>query len=126
MLTLSVEKDPAKINELFEKSGIKKNEDSLCLRAMNGERQEGYCLFDLDGEKITVRFIEPLNDLFLADGILRSTLHVAAERFILKAYYSNTVPEDFFKKLDFIKDQDQRSLDIDKLFKSCQGCSKEG
>ncbi len=124
MITLLIEKDRDKVISFFEKSGIEINENSLCLVANDGGKTEGYCLFDIEKERVIIRFIEPITDLFLADGILRSALHVAAERFVFKAFYSDTVPEEFFKRLDFIKNVDGKELDMDKLFKSCQGCSK--
>ncbi len=125
MITLRVTESKQEAAELFEKSGLEQNENSLCLIARQGESIEGFCLFDIDSEKTVIRYIEPLNDLFLADGILRSALHISAERFIMKAYYDVTVPEEFFKKLGFIKSEAEKTLDIDKLFKSCQSCKGE-
>ena len=37
----------------------------------------------------------------LADGILRSALHVAAERSAMDARYADAAPMDVLKKLDF-------------------------
>lgn len=124
MVTLSVVKDEKIIDDLFEKSGITKNLDSSGLWAKNGDQMIGYSLFDIDTEKMTVRFIEPINDIALADGILRSTLHVAAERFVMNTFYADSVPEDFLNKIGFIKDEKEKRLDIDKLFKSCTNCGR--
>jgi hypothetical protein len=57
----------------------------------------------------------------LADGVLRSALHVAAERSAMDARYVDTAPVELFKKLGFIKDADEHTLNIDKLFGGC-GC----
>lgn len=122
MITLTVVNEKETILNFFEQAKLSYNENSCCLWAKSGDEVLGYCLFDIDSEKILIRYIEPLNDLGLADGILRSALHVAAERFIFNAFYDDTVPENFFKKLDFIKDESARRLDIDKLFKSCGSC----
>ena len=124
MITLSVVDDGQKTAEFYEKVGLEKNENSHCLWAKNGEEMLGYSLFDIDTEKMTVRFIEPINDIALADGILRSTLHVAAERFVMNAFYADSVPEDFLNKIGFIKDEKEKRLDIDKLFKSCTNCGR--
>lgn len=125
MLTLSVLKNEEKIAQLFSQSGLERNESSLCLLATDGKQDFGFSIFDITKEKMTVRFISPLNDLGLADGILRSTLHVAAERFVMDTFYADTVPEEFFEKLGFIKDRKEKRLNIDKLFMSCQSCKKE-
>ena len=55
----------------------------------------------------------------LADGILRSALHVAAQSFVLDAFYDDSAPVDLFKRLGFIKNADEKRLDIDKLFGGC-------
>ncbi len=125
MLTLSVLKDKQKVDRLFNESKIEQNENSLCLLANDGVNDYGFSLFDITKEKMTVRFIYPLNDLSLADGILRSTLHIAAERFVMDVYYDDTIPDSFFEKLGFIKDKTEKTLNIDKLFMSCQSCKME-
>ena len=76
----------------------------------------------MNNERITVKYLEPFDDIALADGILRSTLHVAAEKSIMNAYYSDTVPEQFLHKLGFIENESEKKLNINKLFESCKGC----
>lgn len=124
MITLSPLENNEEKTYFYKKAGIEQNADSGCVKAADRDEVLGFCLYDLDKEKIVIRYIEPLSDLGLADGILRSTLHVAAERSIMKAYYSESCPEDIFDKLKFIKDKEEKSLDIDKLFKSCCNCGK--
>ncbi len=125
MITLSVLKDKEKADKLFLQSGIDQNENSLCLLVTDGKTDYGFSLFDITKDKMAVRYIEPLTDLGLADGILRSTLHIAAERFIMDAFYAETLPEAFVEKLGFIKDKEKKTLNIDKLFMSCCSCEKE-
>lgn len=98
MVTLSVLKDKEKTARLFSEKGIEQNENSLCLVAFDGKNDLGISLFDITKDKAIIKYIEPLNDVSLADGILRSTLHIAAERFVMNVFYdSETVPEDFSK-----------------------------
>ena len=123
MLTLAPMAEKKKIAELFNEKGISLSEFSGCVTAKNGDEVLGLCLYELTDKKITVQYIEPLNDIPLADGILRSTLHVAAERSVMNAFYADTVPEQFFEKLNFIKEREEKSLNIDKLFESCCSCS---
>ena len=63
----------------------------------------------------------PENDIMLADGILRSALHVASERFITEVHYDKSI-FGIVDKLKFVKDKNECTLDIDKLFKSCKSC----
>ena len=106
----------------FEKNGIDYNENSRAVCCKDGDEILGFCLYDLENDKITVKFIHPLDDISLADGILRSTLHQATEKSILNAFYTDTMPCDFLKKINFIKNEEEKRLDIDKLFKSCCNC----
>ncbi len=124
MLTLAPMGYKAQIESIFNEKGIAVSEYSGCVTAKNGDEVLGFCLYELDDKKITVHYIEPLDDIPLADGILRSTLHVAAERSVMNAFYTDTVPESFLKTIGFIKNADDKSLDIDKLFKSCCDCNK--
>ena len=122
MITLKTLENTEEIKELFQKEELLYNQNSNCLCAKDREDILGYCLFDIDSEKITVRAIEPQDDISLCDGILRSTLHVAHERGIVKAYYADKSPENIFEMLRFIKSLTEKSLDINKLFESCCGC----
>ncbi len=122
MLELGPIKNKDEIKLFYSKTGLTSNEFSGCVKCTDKDEILGFCLYDLTPEKMVIRHIEPLGDLSLADGILRSTLHVSAEKSIMDAFYADTVPEDFFRKLGFIKNAEEKRLDIDKLFKSCHNC----
>ncbi len=123
MITLAPSKDNEYIRLKFAESGIEFSEDSGCVTALQGEELIGFCLYNLSEEKIEILKIHPEKDIMLADGILRSTLHVAAERSIMNAFCSENCAE-LCRKLDFIKKEEDLSLQIDKLFKSCSSCGK--
>ncbi len=120
MITLKEEKNKAEA--LFVERNIEFSENCSCLVAKDGQEVLGLCLFDIDEKRMLIKHIEPLNDTFLADGVLRSTLHIAAERGIMNAFYDEKVSEEFLSKIGFIKNIEEKSLDIDKLFKSCCDC----
>ena len=122
MLTLAPLKEISEIESIFKELIFEFIEFSGVLTAIDGIEVIGISLYYLDSEKITVIFIEPISDIPLADGILRSTLHIAAEKSIMKAYYEVSLPESFLEKIDFIKSKEEKSLQIDKLFKSCCSC----
>lgn len=122
MLTLRPEKNRKTVESLYFEKNIEYNENSQCVSCTDEKEILGFCLFDLESNKITVKYIEPVTDIALADGILRSSLHVAAERSITAAYYDDTVPEDFLQRVKFIKNKNEKTLNIDKLFESCCNC----
>lgn len=124
MIYLGPIKNKEEIGKLFLENGISFGEYSGCVSATCGQEVLGYCLYDLTPNKMIVHLINPLSDIPLADGILRSTLHVAAEKSIMDAFYSETLPEDFLEKIGFIKDKSEKTLQIDKLFQSCCNCGK--
>jgi len=86
---------------LFAENGVAAGDFSSAVIAKFGGELLGYCLYDLEDRKITVHKISPEDDIMLADGILRSALHVAAERSIMDAHYSDVAPESLFEKLGF-------------------------
>ncbi len=122
MITLKTIDNKQTVKEYFQKENLTFNENSNCLCAKDGQEVLGYCLFDIDSKSITIRAISPEDDIYLCDGILRSSLHVACERGITEAFYSDKALEKIFKLLNFIKDENQKSLNIEKLFESCCGC----
>lgn len=123
MLTLSPLKNSNTIADIYKEKGCNYNEFSGCVLCKDGAEILGLCLYELTSTKITVNHIEPKNDLGLADGILRSTLHVAAERSVMDAFYGENI-EEVVKKLNFVKNAEEKRLDIDKLFSSCCSCVK--
>ena len=123
MITISPEKDKALVEKLFCENGISVSEFSSVVVAKFGSEVLGFCLYELDAKKIVIHKVSPEDDIMLADGILRSALHVAAERSAMDARYSEFADEKLFEKLSFIKNQAERTLDIDKLFGGCS-CQK--
>ncbi len=122
MLTLAPLKNKEEIESIFKNKNIPFGKFSGVVTANDGEKVIGMSLYELTNDKMTVFYIEPVSDIPLADGILRSTLHVAAERSIMSAYYAEPMDISFLKKIDFIKNEEEKSLQIDKLFKSCCSC----
>lgn len=123
MITVSPVKDVNEVSDYFKKSGIDVNENSGCVVAKSGDEVLGYCLYELSDKSVTVLYIEPYDDLSLADGILRSALHVAASRSAMDARYKGEQNEELFLKLGFVLDRNDKKLDIDKLFRGCS-CGK--
>ena len=116
-------REKGEIERLFEKHNLTTDEFSGCVIARENETFLGYCLYSLTKEKMTVIAVEPQEDIPLADGILRSALHVAAENFVLDARYDDTAPVELFRILGFIKNESEKQLNIDKLFGGCN-CHK--
>lgn len=115
--------DSVKIEELFKKHNLAIDEFSGCVIASQNDEVLGYCLYSLSKSKMTIFAVEPKSDIPLADGILRSALHVAAENFVLDTFYADCAPVDLFRTLAFIKNEDEKRLNIDKLFGGCN-CHK--
>lgn len=119
MISVLPSRDRAQIDDLFQKHNLRTDEYSGCVIASVGDEMIGYCLYNLTPKKITVFVVEPQDDMLLADGILRSALHVAAENFVLDARYDKDAPIELFDKLSFIKNREEMTLNIDKLFGGC-------
>lgn len=114
--------EKVEIKLLFEKNSKEYNHNSCAMVAMEDRQQLGYCLFDLTENEIIIKALAPTNDLPLADGILRSALHMALVRGINSAKYSERAPVDVFRKLNFIENEDTKSLNIKNLLSACPGC----
>ncbi len=116
--------DDKKLAKLFNDLGYTYNYKSGCVIADDNNNILGRCLYYIDEQAITILHIEPADDIFLADGILRSALHVADFRGISEAFYLDSVPEELLIRLDFIKSEADKSLKIEKLHQSSCNCEK--
>ena len=112
------------LKPLFEKHRLEMDDCSGGVAAKFGEEVLGYCLYTLTDTSIVVHILEPQEDAFLADGILRSALHVAAERSAMDARYSQTAPESLLVNLGFVTDRENKVLNIDLLFGGCCSCKE--
>lgn len=113
--------DKEKLKELYLKNDTEFSDASSAVLAESSGEILGFCLFDLYEKSALIKKIEPENDIMLADGILRSALHVVSERFITEAHYDKSI-FGIVNRLEFVKDKNERTLDTDKLFKSCKSC----
>lgn len=124
MITVLPVKDSDKLAALYADCGEELLPTSMAVIARDGETVLGHCLFDLNDARIAIGTISPTDDLMLADGILRSALHVALGRMIIVAEYTDRAPLELLQKLDFVKNDENHGLKIEKLFASCQSCAK--
>lgn len=107
---------------LFTAQGLPFTPDSGGVIAKNGQEQLGFCLYRMDDKAMTVLALSPLDDLLLADGVLRSALHVAVNHGIADVHYAETAPEKLFEKLGFVENSTEKALDVTLLFRDCKGC----
>ena len=84
----------------------------------------GTLVYDIADNKMIIKFIEPTDDFILADGIFRSALFIAANKSIMDIYWQSPVPNDLINKLGFVKDEQEKSIDVTNLFSSCESCKK--
>ena len=118
MITVFPIKDREKTAEYFKKCGCKYSAHSGCCEAVCGNETLGYGIYELDESKMTVLSVESENGLMLADGILRSVLHLASRRGISEVYCSDKALP-LCEKLGFIKSKEEKQLDISLLTKDC-------
>lgn len=120
MLTVAAVKDKNRIKEYFTENGLTASEYSGCMEARCGGEVLGFCLYSLDKDEMTIYKISPENDFLLADGILRSTLHLAHRRGIANVYCTEE-SKTLCEKSGFIKNAEKGLLDISLLSKDCCG-----
>ena len=120
MIHLKPLEDKERVAAYFAECGCEFSENSGCVTAKEGEETLGFCLYNMD-RTMTVLRLSPQEDLMLADGILRSTLHVAVDAGVTDAYYDAAI-EEICRRLDFIESYPEKRLALGKLFQSCHGC----
>lgn len=122
MIHLKPVEDRERVAAYCKENGLPFSKTSGCVTAQSGDETLGFCLYEMN-KVMTVLRLEPQSDLMLADGILRSTLHVAVDAGLTDAFYDAAV-EEVCRKLEFIESVPEKRLKIDKLFQSCHGCGE--
>lgn len=122
MIEIHPLRDTDKLRELYKTQNVTMNEHSMAVVASDRGEILGFCLFELKNDGLFVHSLEPKEDVFFADGILRSALHVGVENGVNEAFYSENAPVELFEALKFIKNAENRELNVGKLFSSCQSC----
>lgn len=125
MLEILVCEDQAVTAALYEERQVRYELGRLAIRAMFGEECLGYCLFAVNGEEETVFCVEPREDVMLADGLLRSALHVGCERGITAAFYADRDYEPLFRQLHFLEQPEEKRLRLQNLFTDCCHCGEQ-
>ena len=116
MLEIKVLEDGAKKSELLSEHSKEQGE---IMAAFDRGEIIAYTVFSLLEKSAVIEYIVPESDFMLADGMLRSTIHVALCRGKSEIYYADTVSEGLLNTLKFIKDKEKKLLDHEKLFGSC-------
>lgn len=124
MLEVLVCNEPQTVSAFYAKHGLKVTGASKLVRAMLGQQCLGYCLFELSGTTATVQVVAPVGDAMLADGLLRSALHVACQHGATAAYYSNPALEPLLEKINFLQNKAEKSLKLNNLYSGCCHCNQ--
>ncbi len=123
MISILRIKDKNRLKELYRESGIEFSENSAAIDACQNDDCLGYCLFTENENSVIIRKIEPFTDLPLADGLIRSVIHIGFQNGRDKAYWENDADTVKFSELGFIKNAEKKELKAEKLFESCS-CGK--
>ena len=107
MITVIPVKDEYEIKKFYAEFNQPFNDFSGVTVARNGDDFLGCCLYEIDNQKIVINFLTPEDDIMLAD-----------------AFYSRPALEVTLKRLDFIKNEQEKSLKIEKLHESSCCCQK--
>ena len=122
MLEIKVLTDKQKIDELLSRVGAEPAENRGVMAAVDRDEVLSFSVFSLNADSMTIEYIVPEDDIPLADGMLRSTIHVGLTRGKNEVFYADTVSLKLLETLRFIKDPERKLLNSDKLFQSCCDC----
>lgn len=122
MIEIHPLRDKEKLAILYKENNVDFSEGSIAIVASDRDDILGFCLFDLKADKGIVHKISPKDDISFADGLLRSALHVLVENGIMDVFYSENMDVKLLDTLKFIKNAQNKELDVNRLFTSCKNC----
>lgn len=108
-------------DKLYEENGISSEAGSMGVQLKDRGMEQGYCLFTLSGEICRIdRFYMKMEDLLLADGLLRACCSLALNRGARQAESEHAEDFPLLISLGFIKSGEKVYLSISKLLKNCR------
>ncbi len=122
MITVLPYRKPEEIEDLFKQNNIPFNDGGVAVKATDKDKLLGYALLTIVGGKLEFLYLEYFGDTLMADGIIRSALHLGTENGVTEAYLKNDSAKPIFKTLGFLIG-DTEEINISKLFLPC-GCGK--
>lgn len=117
MLEIKIVTDMQKVAELCAQCGITDTDRMNVLAATDKGEVIAYTVFMMDEESLTLLRIMPPDDYSWADGMVRSTMHVAVTRGIDKLYFTEEIDGKMLSKLSLVKSEEKRELDAEALFR---------
>lgn len=100
--------------------GLSGNPNIRVSEAVNGDEINGFGVYELSADALTIYIISHGSDLMLADGILRSILFLAAVKGVEKAVFERG-SEDIAKRLGIIKSGTVLEP-VSEVFGGCEDC----
>lgn len=123
MIQIQPVDDKVTVQALCRAAGITYSDAMRGALMRDGETRLGYALFACFDGYAVIHALEPADDLALADGMLRSIIHMALRSNCFSVYYTDTAPEAVFVQLGFVMNPKEKQLNTHKLFETCGGCN---
>ena len=114
--------DANEVQALCKSVGLNCSDSTLAAAMVDREERLGFSVFDLFNGYAVLRWLEPTDNIALADGMLRSSIHIALQNQCASVYYEDTVSESLLEQLGFIMNREQKQLNTHKLFETCGNC----
>lgn len=122
MIEIKTEQSVEAVKKLCADCGLEYTADTYAAVMRDKDETLGFSVFDMRRSFAVVRALSPVSDIPLADGMLRSTIHIALSGGCTAVFYDDTAPEELFMRLGFVKNKEIKELDSAKLFESCKSC----
>lgn len=123
MIKVQVVEDKNLVENYLKKAGFTPSDTRFLMAAEDRGDILAYSVFSIENNEMMLEYLFPEEDALMADAIIRSTLHIAASRGLSTVHYGENCSEKLLNVLRFIKDNDEKTLDVSKLYEdSCSGC----
>ncbi|MCD8328619.1 MAG: hypothetical protein LUC25_05930 [Ruminococcus sp.] len=122
MLEIKVATDREEYFEKLSKLGLDE-ELTLVVESYDKGEVNGYGFYHLEGDSVSIDYIESYQDLILFDGIVRSILFKAMLSGIDKAVFSDAQLGKF-QMLGFVQNNYKTIDSIGEFLSKCKSCGK--
>ncbi len=121
MLQIVKREDKCGYEDILTKLGISDLSNVKISEAVSGNCVDGYIIYVIDDDSVTIFDVNANSDLMLLDGLIRSALFLAAMQGIEKAVF-NVIDKSDLIKLRFITDNSNVLEPISEKLSGCEHC----
>lgn len=115
--------DRETLRQLYQENDLVFGDDSFGVLSREEDRQAGFCLFSMRGDRMEILYLEyPLGDVLMGDTLLRAAMNYAANRNVYSVICRLKEHETLLRGLTLVETDGVFFSTLPEVFAGCGNC----